>query len=217
MKKRKFGFTVAEMVTAMTIVGIMSAFVIPLSIKTFHKHQAGIILGRAVEQIISGNQNMIQMANMNSDDEAFVDSLVPLTQDNLYNDDYTTTSVLDNLQNFIPPFWKLTSTQVDSPSEIRKFNGDKIDGSNIAKKDTAHRFNFSRIPASIALYRPEGDSWIIYIDTNGFKSSPNTYGKDIFAFELNDDGTLRPFGGKDSNGLELTEKVVQDGFRITYY
>ena len=58
----------------------------------------------------------------------------------------------------------------------------------------------------------------IYIDVTGLKNPPNTYGKDIFAFELLDDGTLRPFNDDARGiGLRFSERIVRDNFRITYY
>ena len=126
MKKRKFGFTVAEMVTAMSIVGVMSAFVLPLSIKSFNKHHAGIILGRAVEQIISGNQNILQIVNTNTEDGYYTDYFASLKRKDLYpatnaqND-----AILTILGNIVPPFWKLESEVVSSDGiVIRNYKGE---------------------------------------------------------------------------------------------
>jgi len=214
MKKRKFGFTVAEMVTAMSIVGIISAFVIPLSIKSFNKHQAGIVLGNAVEQIVLGNQNIIQLANMNATNNSYTDSLREITIGNLYKNG-TNTDIWESLNTVIRPFWRLEEPNNDAVS-IRNFAGDNITASPITD-DSILKYNFSKLPASVAIVS-SGEVRNIYIDTNGFRSSPNTYGKDIFAFELNDDGTLRPFGADDNDdGLQFTERVVREGFRITYY
>ena len=227
MKKRKCGFTVAEMVTAMSIVGVMSAFVLPLSIKSFNKHHAGIILGRAVEQIISGNQNILQIVNTNTADGSYTDSLASLTRKDLYpatnaQDD----AILDILGNIVPPFWKLES-EVVSPDGIviRNYKGENVNTSSEILFATATRVNFSRIPASVAMVQSDeavtnGTLWNIYIDTNRFEKSPNAYGKDIFAFRLMDDGTLLPFDTElagEENGLQYTEQVVREGFRITYY
>ena len=57
----------------------------------------------------------------------------------------------------------------------------------------------------------------VYIDTTGWDKGPNIFGRDIFAFHLINNGTLKPFNGNEAiNGLELTERVVRDGFKITY-
>ena len=216
MKKRKFGFTVAEMVTAMSIVGIISAFVIPLSIKSFNKHQAGIVLGNAVEQIVLGNQNIIQLANMNATDNSYTDSLRRITIGNLYGSE-DITEIWASLNTVIRPFWRLEESNND-PVSIKNFDGDNITDESPITDDGILKYNFSKLPASIAIVSSGEVRKNIYIDTNGFRSSPNTYGKDIFAFELNDDGTLRPFGADDNNdGLQFTERVVREGFRITYY
>ena len=218
MKKIKFGFTVAEMITAMSIVGIISAFVIPLSIKSFNKHQAGIVLGSAVEQIILGNQNIIQLVNVNAEDSgSYTDSLVDITQNDLLKNS-NNANILDTLNEVVCPFWRL-NTELVTIDSVKDFEGTVIENSEITADNNTFRYNFAKIPAAIAMSRSSGD-WNIYIDTNGFRSNPNTYGKDIFAFRLQNDGTLRPFDAildGEENGLHFTERVVREGFRVTYY
>ena len=78
---------------------------------------------------------------------------------------------------------------------------------------------------------------VIYIDVNG-KNKPNTFGRDIFAFYMGNDGILYPYGGIDESifargdnsmtwhsrcsdtnkvtGLECTARLIGNGFKVDY-
>ena len=228
MKKLKFGFTVVEMITAMAIVGVTAAFVVPMTVKSFNKHQYGIILGKAVQQIITGNQNMIQLANMNIDNGQFTNELTNITEQNLYPGATTNAPIYDNLSNYVAPFWDaLNEEGLPEAIYIRPFavdnenqnqnNDDFV--STINNVNSRNQiFKFNQGPASAVIVSPPNNQYNIYIDVTGLKNPPNTYGKDIFAFELLDDGTLRAFNDDNrGNGLRFTQQVVRDNFRITYY
>ena len=230
MKKLKFGFTVVEMITAMAIVGVTAAFVVPMTIKSFNKHQYGIILGKAVQQIITGNQNMIQLANMNNTDGQFTNELTNITEQDLYPDPDPGADALiyDNLSNYVAPFWDaLNEEGLPVAINIRPFTVDNENQnqgnddfiSTINNVNSRNQiFKFNQGPASAVIVSPQNNQYNIYIDVTGLKNPPNTYGKDIFAFELLDDGTLRAFDNDDrGNGLRFTQQVVRDNFRITYY
>ena len=68
----------------------------------------------------------------------------------------------------------------------------------------------------------EKDSVVFIIDVNG-NSYPNQMGRDIFAFVLND-SEIVPSGfdntyncNKAASGLTCTARVINDGWKITYY
>ena len=221
MKKLKFGFTVVEMITAMAIVGVTAAFVIPMTVKSFNKHQYGIVLGKAVQQIINGNQSMIQLANMNSNDGRFSNDIDAFTEGDLYPNVGGQNNLRGVLNNVISPFWGVSSETNLNDIQIRDFNnnvanGDVRDAINDHSADDPHVFKFNQIPASVALVN--NNTWFVYIDVTGIKNPPNTFGKDIFGFELLNDGTLRPFNDDArGNGFRFTERIIRDNFRITYY
>ena len=244
MKQFKFGFTVIEMMTAMAIIGVAASFVIPLAVKSYNKHQSEIVLGRAVEHITQGNQNIIQLANMNNGTGSYTDELGVITKEDLYlsaTGEDKTESVLNNLSKYIRPYWNLSADTVDNEKlseNIKNFNGEKKqDSPHVTNIKNGSAFNFQKLSASVILSPPEGGAdpensssdtgYLIYIDTTGLSTPPNTFGKDIFCFHLINDGSLVPLGMGDfsedpdgvptNNGLEYTEQVVKDRFRITYY
>ena len=49
----------------------------------------------------------------------------------------------------------------------------------------------------------------IYLDVNG-KSAPNTYGRDLFGFQVGENGVLYPQGGKDVSRMDSAGKVLDN-------
>ena len=47
----------------------------------------------------------------------------------------------------------------------------------------------------------------VYIDVNG-KSAPNTYGRDLFAFKIGENGVLYPQGGRDVSRMDTEGGAV---------
>lgn len=241
MKKLKLGFTLAEVATALAIVGIIAAMVMPLLTKNLQKQQAGPTLGRAVEQITLGNQNMLQYANqILAESGSQTDVLSALQVRDINNDPELAADVanvyiiddIDTLISSIRAYWALEHDEISAEEvlEVKEFDGTIAADTYAAMiSGDAKRYNFSKLPASIAIAESpvlpaEANldaldrqlGYLVFVDTTGWVNGPNTFGKDIFAFRLINNGTLRPLTGLD-NGLEFTESIVRAGFRIDYY
>lgn len=222
MKKIKRGFTLAEVATALGIVGVVAALVIPMVSKNIQEQQSGAVLGRAIEQIETGNQNLIQIANTNRDDGSYSDVLALTALEDVGG--AGASSVLTNFMNIVPGYWGLSNRQIPNTEVvgIRSFNGG--DGGQDARNvGGGTRYAFSKIPAGVAISGNsnfisndlEGDTGIfVYIDTNGWDKRPNMTGKDIFAFKLRNSGALVP--ATETEAGARAEEVIRDGFKIKY-
>lgn len=226
MKKLNKGFTLAEVTTALALVGVVSAMVMPIAVKNIQKRLAGPILGRAVEQIQLGCQNMIQLANSRKTDASFSDVLFTITERELGFSD-NGTSALTNFATIAPVYLGLDNSPVPE-NQIRTILGN--DDRKKEPVDSAIRngrtYRFSRFPAGLSI---TGNSVInnnnndidtrtgytLFIDTNGFDNRPNRIGTDIFGFDLLNNGTLLPTN-IDADTRNFTNRVVQDDFKITY-
>lgn len=221
MRKLKFGFTLAEVATTMTIVGVLAAIVIPLVTKNVQKQQSGAVLGRAVEQITLGNQNMIQLSSARITDGGCADTLSMITQRSLDVGD-SDVSILVNLPSIIPAYWGLSTDEnaIGDALTVTNFTGG--DGGDDAQRVAeATLYKFNKIPAGVAIWNndiheetglDEFTGYYIYIDTNGWDRAPNRAGMDVFAFRLLNNGTLVPATGTDAGNR--TEEVVEAGFKI---
>lgn len=247
MKKLKLGFTIAEVSTALALVGIVAAVVMPLVVNSMQKQQAGPILAKAVQQIELGCMNMIQIANSNVVDGSQGSLLGDFKQYEL--DPSRSTQYPDaqlpffNFEKLAAPYMglqylELTSQELfDFYNNIKYFNGAQAGIDKIAI-GSADKFIFTKIPAAVYMMGMNGsfmyedpDDLVanVYIDTNGLKK-PNTFGKDIFRFELKNSCKMVPYGLSNSDhyknncsdtrikdGKACAARVVADGFKIKYY
>lgn len=224
MKRLNTGFTLAEVTTALMIVGVVATLVIPMVAKNIQRSQAGPVLGRAVEQIESGNQNIIQMANERSDvpSYALTLSMVSLDGENIVLD--------NNFKESVSPYWGLQTTAIDSNDIIAPKenvgNGFDLNANVAMKAGRARCYNFAKFPATACIsgnfnvneetttVLDAKTGLIVYIDTNGAENRPNRVGADIFGFDLLNNGHLKPTSTGDAG--QFARRVVEAGYRIDY-
>lgn len=237
MRRLKLAFTLTEALLAMAIVGIIASITIPQVVKNLNKNQTGMILARAVQQIELGNQNMIQMVNDSYDDGSMIDTLNPIRFSDLnftnplLNIQQTSILTVPLFAEAASPYWGLTPNNIASTNisngGIKNLDGTEADDTatqnlltdsqNVNRLYVLRR-NFKDIPASIGVSQSfaggrdfEFDEVIssisIIIDTNTFAKAPNTYGKDIFRFNLQNSGKLVPEGDE-------TESFIKNGYKF---
>ena len=225
MRIFKIGFSLAEVATALAIVGVISALVLPLVTKSVQKQQTPAVLGRAVEQIELGCQNMIQLGNARRTDSLYTDTLFALSEKDLgmSNKDV---SVLNSLHTIVPAYWGLNNEDIPATSvkSIKTYAGENNDDDSNAVVNGSARYAFAKMPVHIAITGSStvtnaelnsATGYVIYIDTNGWKTLPNRTGKDIFAFNLLNNGALVPASDTTEAG-HYAKQVVDNGFKIKY-
>lgn len=208
-RKSKKGFTLTEVLLAMSIIGVISALAIPQLVKSTQRDKAGVILGKAVEQIELGCQNMIQEYNSRDDAGAsMVDTLLAMDGD--FNFGFGRLLPYIGATDITPaaqgPFLQATA-----------------------------QYRFNKFPAEISVPNMQlmipnptrtTTAWSnITIDVNGLQTRPNQLGIDRFRFDLRNDGKLIPEGlnshtcdGDNPAVIDAncTARVVRDGFKIKY-
>ena len=244
------GFTLAEILVSLTVVGVLAALTIPGLVKNVQKEQAGSVLGKSVEQLEVGFQNIIQTANDNFEDSSYAETLSVIKFTDLVpsdsdieipsGDDSDDNSIVENNFKDVLSYLGLVSENIstDNFKTIKDFDGTR-DEENGEKIQEADLYKFSKSPASVCFLQPESSAnstdagkmdlgiASVYIDVNGFAKGPNTYGKDIFRFQVKNSGHLLPYGADDykttcadgniTDGLACTARVVADGWKIRYY
>lgn len=234
MRGFKKGFTLTEMLIVVVVIGVIAAIAIPQLIKGVEKKQAGATLGRAVEQIELGCQNMIQTANDTYEDGSYAQYITGLKTIDLTGKSSDNHSILHDIATVAAPYWGLKNmTNVDSNSySFKKYDGTTESSGNpidwlLGKINwaLAKKYDFAKFPACAyipALEQIEGflnaesaDLKIatIYIDTNNQKK-PNAYGKDVFIFALNNSCKMIPYGSQDDDdnyAKTCTDTKITDG------
>lgn len=253
MRLSNNGFTLAEVLVAMTIVGIIAASTIPLLTNQTQKSQVGPTLGRAIEQIEVGCRNVIEFANSNID-QGSGHLLGDFDSYDLLDSEPSGDNAVSLATKFValsPGYLGLEP--VNATISPKKFNGTASDVD--INGTTTTKFVFKKFKAATyvqqnAVYEDqepiidpvtgaaveqspvinitESDPSAViatyYIDTNGV-SLPNTFGKDLFVFELQNDCRMVPKNyanntctrGAITDGLSCGKQIVKDKFKVTYY
>lgn len=211
-RRTKKGFSLTEVLVTLTVVGVVAALVIPQIVRSTQKDKAGMILGKAFEQVELGCQNMMLDYN-NRDDAgaAMVDTLSAMDGDFEFT--------MESLARYIGAENTLVMPNIPG-------------GNAVLPQSSTYRFK--KFPAEmiirpIAPNTPDDREGIVYdsfvIDVNGLNNRPNNPGVDQFHFQLRNDGKLIPVG-LNSNTCDgnrpavidenCTARVVKDGFKIKY-
>ena len=244
MRVFKTGFTLAETLVALAIIGVVASMTIPQVVQNTQKNQAGIVLARAVEQIETGCQNMIQKANDNISiaEGGYFEGIYGLTTKEVFGSGNAKLYGESMFKNG-KAFFGITPIQDSATylNSIKDFSGDTLSLSHGA--DEVYSLNKQKallIPVDAEMPDAEYDAIcsVVMIDVNG-TAKPNRGGKDIFVFGVTNSGKLIPKGSKKYNndhsnssgtvytntcnettvttGWDCAAKVVKDGFKITYY
>ena len=244
-KRFKFGFTLAEAIVTVGIIGVVAMLVIP-SVATGSKNRKnGTALGRSVEIIESGCQSMIQEINEIS------------TFQDLFFGHYMINSALNGMPATAATN-SISGANLFSKAGSRKFfdvsqltPGTTYTGAVKSLSGGTPSPGLSTLVNNYALNSKTGVYYgaqtaneanaddpivgYIYIDVNG-ESSPNRYGRDIFYFGLTDRCHMIPAGSarinalmssipaessgcngsNPTNGLSCTSRVVRNGYKIDY-
>ena len=208
----KKGFTLAEVLITLGIIGVVAALTTPALVQNIGTSKIGPSLAKAVSTFENANQTMLAQSEAGS--------ITSLSQ-------YVSSNYIGHGHNGSPQYshetrWS-SGTYVKALSGHLKINPDTIQAPSYSKYDNSGHYSPPRggwshhaysldngsmyyyiIPHSHFKVTPDasypnvasnqliGD---VYIDING-SAKPNKQAKDIFRFYLYNDGTLRPYGSK---------------------
>ncbi len=232
----KKGFTLAEVLITLGVIGLVAALTLPSMYNNYQKALIGKTLARSVELVEQGMLNIRQEAQLNSETGDTFETLSSIKKSDLglSGSSYITDS--NAFYNSTKSFLGIENSDYDV-TNISAFAGN-LD-TNLKSLYTAYKFN--KLNAIVAFQNKTGtttsnDSIIsrVIIDANG-AAKPNTFGKDVFIFGLTNSGTLIPAGTQkyadfDSkipadgcsgssvgNGTACAARVMADKWEIKYY
>ena len=172
---KKFGFTLAEILISLGIIGVISALTMPTLFTNTSNAKIGPTLAKAVSAFEQANMMMLNDAEADSLEDAGM-----LSPDDNMMQDGIMIPYLDRLQNF------LKGTRIGSESFLSKDGVRYTIKTNITDSNTLRvALNSSTIPHQDAL-----GIVTIVIDNN----TPQEDGINRFYFSFFNDGSLRPAG-----------------------
>ena len=191
---KRFGFTLAEVLITLGIIGVISALTLPSLLNDTQGAQVGPKLGKAVSMLEQANQAVLDENNADSLSDA------GLWQINAQNASGPYGEALSNHLK-ITPFRGTTYSIANDTGLSATFTRSGANGGTntwSAKDGVLYTFNFTqRDPANAPPHRQRIGR--VFIDING-EATPNLPGTDVFAFILMNDGSLTPVGAYAWNG-----------------
>ena len=217
----KFGFTLAEVLLALMIAGVIASLTVPQLVSDTQNRKRAAALGRAVEKIETGCQTLVQDMSEKSEDGVFSGyytihkslngSAISSDSDSIAANDFLVTA--KKYFNVVP----LSSTQIsDYVSSVVGYDGgtaspevNEITGSTIVRdQNTGAYYDFQNGIVSDNADDPV--LGVVYVDVNG-ATPPNKYGLDVFVFGLTDSCHMIPAGTNRMNNLYNDIPSESDG------
>ena len=194
---KRFGFTLAEVLITLAIIGVVSAITLPTLTSSTRNAQVGPKLAKAASMFEQATQAMLNDRNVDSLESLYINA----ADDN------------DGVRRFIndlSDFMKLTTfNNVESKRAVPTYNGiggcglilnpnERPAQCHFKTKDGIHFTMFKQEYDNEGQRQPHKIRYgTLFVDINGVKTSPNTYGRDVFAFAIYADGSLRPVGSNN--------------------
>lgn len=198
---KKLGFTLAEVLITMTIIGVVAALTTPALFHHANNAQVGPMLAKIKATIENANQQLMQDEEVGRlstlltdipDDSDIETEYVNMLRTNMRLEQGT---VLQSVSDFYdnPINNDMNLTDIDGQMQNTAGPAGQLawqtaEGANIVFDMQNNRGDVN-----------QPGHWFIYVDINGL-AGPNRFGRDIFAFILEDGGMLRSYGDFDVNG-----------------
>ena len=183
---KKFGFTLAEVLITLAIIGVIAAVTLPTLNANTAMASIGPKLGKAVSVFEQANQSMLTEKSVDSLTDAGV---FDGGADNYFGEltNYIRFDVTDFAYNID------TTGAGASCAPLAAWNAEGS-VSAISKDGIYYQFTYAPPPGAASL-RTRDSIGSLYIDING-TAEPNEVATDVFAFRVDNDGTLRPLGAR---------------------
>ena len=216
---KKHGFTLAEVLITLGIVGVVAALTAPALVQNAGSAQIGPKLAKAVSTFEIANENLLTTEGSNS--LASISATPGSSATSIEN-------YVDSLSNYMKiSYYDESSSSEKYETLLANYDGSKftfISGGGLqaalysmhtlyAKKNLAISkdgvlYGIGKAGTSTVSQTPQKSPFgIVLIDVNGI-TKPNRLGKDVFAFLLMQDGSLRPVGSSSWASTALGDDTL---------
>lgn len=198
---RKKGFTLAEVLITLGIIGVVAALTTPALNSSFQKNKVGPTLRKVVSTMEVANEHVLAEQESNT-----LTSSVNSVKEYL--------EVLSKYVIGTPRYKSSDKSNIMTVAELtlKPKNYSGKDDNTVYDMDTLYIYDLeggeslgislatraevtsATRDAAVGTYK--GNVGALYIDINGFDTKPNRLGKDIFHFNIDDSGSIVADGGK---------------------
>lgn len=215
---KKWGFTLAEVLIAMALVGVVASLTIPTFVSSSRNQANAAKLSTTISAV----------------ENALTSMIVAEAVEDLSRTDFVRNNNLNRLSNFLK-----ISNSADSLGDLYD-SGAPFETLNGVNADVAVSIIFQAKNGALLIYHDDdiaptdehpGSIGELAIDVNG-TTAPNIWGRDVFLFKIGYDGILYPAGGNtftlmDANGAKFvctnnnrnqgcTARLIENNFTIDY-
>lgn len=200
---KKIGFTLAEVVITLGIIGVVSALTAPSLVGSYQKSKVGPSLKKFINTIETANQQILMDKMSNTLSGALGDSYTWTYLEELQKHvkgRFVGEGITDIDSNAKTPTTYNGAGGIPTPTFVFQFN----DGSSLSGTDSG------AVPTPLvpsAAYRGPFTGNYFYYDTNGFQNEPNKLGRDIFVFIIDNSGSVIPYGAK----------IAKEVYKVPYW
>lgn len=225
MKRQKNGFTLAEVLITLGIIGVIAAIMLPAIVGNTRKQTMGSEVGRAKELLEHATANVILSANKNNGDGHIFTTISGLKKKDVIggnSDDWLITKDETASENWINTTLSITGlkdfrVQESYLNSIKMYSGDDTLSSVIESISEFPTYRFDKL-GTIIIYEPIGDIDLstagensvitrVLFDING-EEEPNRIGQDIFLFGIANNGHILPAGSEAYNFGDYVDDVT---------
>ena len=195
---KKHGFTLAEVLITLGIIGVVAALTTPTLVQNINSQQVGPRLAKAVSTLELANQNLLNHEEMTS-----------LRSTGAFDHmDGPEIGYLDKLSDYMyidynwggtrVAAWRATDYNGEdiatkAPETFRNALGRAFTEPAMSNDGVIYSFSIFNADTNPDAQPHKRGCGLVLIDVNGLKT-PNRLGKDVFAFELFENGILRAVG-----------------------
>ena len=184
--KKKLGFTLAEVLITLGIIGVVAALTAPALVQNAGTAKVGPTLAKVVSTMENANEQILH------DEESTKLSSVAKNADEYMEvlSKYISGSSYDTEAVTPTPIWTLYEKDEFNIGAVKEFK-------------FADNISVMFLPGLFAdgnlAYTPKGSFkgcyGSFYVDINGMNRAPNSFGKDLFIFLMDENGQIIPAGG----------------------
>mgnify|MGYP002627354970 CR=1 FL=1 len=211
----KKGFTLAEVLITLGIIGVVAAITIPTLVQNYQK----VVWVNQLKKSISVLENSIHLY-LAEEGVSKLSETQELGKNVSAYQTFNTSQIFNLLKNYIK-FIKISGS-----------GDDYSNNKSMCKTLSGWTCDYDDVPPGGKAYLQDGSVFIIYvggnvaydymdiaIDVNGDKR-PNQIGRDIFKFVMKDNGTLVPYDiddcYEDSYGRGCAKRIIEKGWKMDY-
>lgn len=200
---KKLGFTLAEVLICIGILGVVAMLTLPALMSDVKKHQVGPALAKAINTLRTTNDFAIQQYNARD--------LIEILETDGIDDSGYFEGVLTKFMQF---------DKITNPKNYKKF--DKASAYAVIND----RKEGYQTKDGLSFYRPvdsnpkslsstahlgkgySGKYYVVYVDINGPHKKPNNLGRDVFQLWVDTKGVVIPYGGAAHKAYTNSSKIL---------